>query len=384
MWIKGDTYEIFILDENKDVIGPLDTFESLSMVFKFNDVGNWELTGSYSDFTQITWGSYLKFYRNGTLIMTGKPNKFDRKFTATEDSLTITGFDTMKILKDRITLPDPTEDVVLDETYTYSTAFDTRTGPQETVMKEYIDYNVGSSALSIRQEDGFTIETDEGRGETITWYARFDNLLELLQELAIPVTLGADELGFRMNGFEFEVYEPEDRTNSVIFSVSLGTILTYTYGTEAPEKNYIHAGGSGDDAERIFYTYGDTDSMTRYGMIEDFIDATQVETATDLYPTIIQELFSGSDKTSIQLEPAALDHMKVYDNYWVGDLVTCILDGVTVEDRIRILEINITNDGAVEVKPTIGKNEAYYYTLSKMFDKIRSISSKTDYLGRIR
>ena len=118
-----------------------------------------------------------------------------------------------------------------------------------------------------------------------------------------------------MDGFQFKVYEPSDKTATAIFSVALGTILNYSYGSEAPVANYIHAGGDGDDASRVFYTYGDTGSMTTHGMIEKFIDASHIDTATDLYPVIIKELFSSSDKTSIQIEPAKLDWIKVYDDY---------------------------------------------------------------------
>lgn len=384
MWIQEDEYTVEVYDENLQNRVFLDLFESLDLVFKFNDVGAWSLVGSNEDLNFITWSSILQFKRNNELMMTGLVESFDRKFTSKVDSLAISGVDTNALLKRRVTYPDPTEDVVIAPDYKYSTAFDTRTGTQEKIMKEYVQYNLGPNALSIRQNPFVTLQTNAGLGDTLTWYARFENLLELLQELAIPVSLTSEELGFDFggtNGFEFQVYQPRDLTSSAVFSMELGTILSFEYGTAAPDANYIIAGGKGEDANRIFYSYGDTSSISQYRFREMFHDASSIETATELYPIIVQKLFENADKTSIKVEPADLPWFKFWDDYRVGDKVTSVIDGTEIEDIIRIVEFNLSTSG-VQVKPTIGKNESYYYALSRIFERIRSVDAKASHTAR--
>ena len=61
--------------------------------------------------------------------------------------------------------------------------FDTRTGAAETVILSFVNVNAGPGALTARRA-GLTLPTSGERGGTITTTARFDNLGQLVHDLA--------------------------------------------------------------------------------------------------------------------------------------------------------------------------------------------------------
>lgn len=253
----------------------------------------------------------------------------------------------------------------------------------EQVIKEYVKKNIGSEALPFRQVSGLEVEPLHSPvlGNLARGRARFDVLLELLQNIALP-NLREEEsnrkpIHFYMDGLIFRTREVADLTDSVKLSKDLDTIRRFKYNAKASTGNYLYVGGKGEEGEREFIEWAnDEGSIPRYGLIERFVDANGGETITDLYATAIEELVKTQDNTVMEVEPIDKPFMTIIDDYWVGDKVTAIVDGSEFQEVIREATIKINaNEGAV-ITPVLGTPDTRRKELLTLFKTVRKLDSR--------
>lgn len=404
-------YNLYVRDQYFNRVAEIENYQSLTLKPQFNLVGTWILTlpmNSSAAFELVKPKAGIIVVRDGVTIFSGPVMQKQRKWSKDEDTLTINGYDDNVVLQHFIALPTQIGPP-------YNADYDVRTGPAETILKQYVDVNIGSGAQSNRKLD-ITIETDQARGSAVTGNARFNTLLDLCGTLA----LAGGGLGFRVvqNGsaLQFQVYQPTDKTKSVIFSPLLGNLIDFDYTETHPQANYIIAGGTGQGASRTTQENGDSESIVTYGRIEEFLDQRDTTDLTQLQQAISAELSQKANQTNLSMTAVDTDGMAFIDDYNLGDKVTAILTQpeitqiteeldyfislyqvglMTVEklketqvvstvimDVIRQVTITIDQNGET-ISPVIGSPDSTVRPGLNIFTKIKQINKRLINLERV-
>lgn len=263
---KMDIYELFYRNPDRTIDGQIATFEKLELNPIHNDVGTWSLQAPVEVLLSLVWKGGLVVKRNNDVFFTGRVTSMHRVKDKTAfpviDTLEVSGVDDNSYLEDQLVLP-----VSSGPPYT-SAEFDVRTGPFETVAKDYVSSTIGPNAKIDRQVTGLTIETDYARGSQVTGQGRFNRLLELLKSIALQ----SGGIGFRVVNMQFQVYPINDKSSFVVFSEDLGNLCGFTYDIDRPKANYIYLGGTGSGSSRVIAEGLNSDSILQYERIEEFLD----------------------------------------------------------------------------------------------------------------
>lgn len=337
----------------------------------------------------ILFGQGIIVERNNQIILSGPITDIDYQWDANANAFNLGGVDDTSVLFDRLAPP-----VSSGPPYSAS-AYDVRTGIASTIMRQYVDVNAAAGAVLSRQVPGLILGTpDPLVGSSVTGRARFDNLLALLQSLA----LAGGDLGFRVVQSEttaeiiFQVYQPSDKTASVIFSPQLGNLRAFRYTAKAADVNYVVVGGGGEGTARTFYEQGDFDSIEYFNRrIEQFRDRRDTSVSGELIQTANEELANGAARTSLQITPIDTEGLAFVSDYSLGDKVTVVANGakrgrtvppsVTIQDIIREISISVNQDGET-IEPSVGTPESGRRDLFALFDRIARSESRIDSLER--
>lgn len=356
-------YDVYLRSESGERIGQLESFTNLTFIRRFNEAGTWSLVSTPEQLAGLTKRGGIEVFRDGKPHFSGIVRKF-----IDEDGLTMTvnGKNDLVYLENELAYPVPSgAPYILD--------YDVRSGVAETVIKQYVDLNIGPTAVPARQIAGLTIETDYGRGLTVTGRARFDKLMDLIDSLAVQ-----GRIGFRIQNLIFEVYVPEDKTGTIIFSKNLGTLGKYTFSVEAGKANYLVCGGSGEGSARTFVEGCDSDSIVQWGRAESFLDKGNTSAVEELNGAITEELAKQGEKLTLNFTPVITENMKPVDDYDVGDWVTAVINNVTTYQQIREMKTVLDVSGGETITMAIGTDGSTSdaTTLSRIYSKMRGIDQR--------
>jgi len=274
----------------------------------------------------------------------------------------VTGLDDSVLLRDRLAYPTPTTaDVTLQ-----TTAYDVRSGACETVMKAYVNANMGASAPAARKIAVLDTELDYARGSSVKGSARFDVLYELLQSLANASTtaLGFDivQSGTRL---KFQCYAPVDRSKTVRLDIYNNRVTETTYSLAQPKTTRAIVGGQGDAAARAFIERTSTASLaaeTAWGRrIETFVDSRDSADSTAL-ATAGDSLLGTDGKAQItaNVKPTDYSTMLFGQDWYLGDTVTVVVGSYELAAVVTEMGISVEEDG-VRMYGTVGEPKTNTY-----------------------
>ena len=330
-----------------------------TFVVRYNNVGSWSITLPHAhplgELLRLPGYGILLTGPSGERIISGPT--LSAKLTQSQDNTDgtweIVGASDDILLSERLAYPTPsTADVTLQ-----TSGYDIRTGLSETVIKEYVDVNIGPSAPATRQISNLTIEADSARGSTIAASARFKTLQELIYDLA-QIT----GLGYRISqvngGLEFSIFEPTDRSDTIRMDIQNRKLSSaiYSYGTAKVTRAIV--GGRGEAENRLFIERTNSDSLdaeTVWGRrIEVFKDARQSQ-ETDELNTAGDELLADIGKTIVEMSVTPSDdETMVYGVDWfLGDRVTVVANEIESSAVVTEVGIQIASDG-VRIGATVG------------------------------
>ncbi|HLH22438.1 MAG TPA: siphovirus ReqiPepy6 Gp37-like family protein [Chloroflexota bacterium] len=374
-------YRLLVRDPGRIPVAEVDDFAELQAIPRFNAVGTWSLRlpATSRPAQLLVEGGGLIVLRDGLTLLSGPVEQLDREWSVQGDMLTATGVDDVSLLAHRLAYPVPSGPPYTAQDY------DVRTGVCETVLRQYVDANVGGAAAPARQEPALSLAADLGRGAPVTGRARFQTLLELLQGLAL-----SGGLGFRIRqqvtavGFplEFECYVPTDRSTSALFSRELGTLQSFGYTRAAATANYVIAGGSGTGTSRTFAERGDAASITTYRRREVFLDQRDTANAAELDQAIGQTLAQQAQRTELRLTPIDTASLAFGVDYQLGDVVTVMVDGVAFTDVVREVQLTLRGDQAEQIVPTIGTPSLANSVVPLLFRALRDLRGRISHLER--
>ena len=222
--------------------------------------------------------------------------------------------------------------------------YDTETGPAETVLKTYVSNNLGPDAATVRQLANFSIETDAGQGSTVTYNARFDQLVQTDMNGLLQILANSGGVGFKLThdagtGLVFHVFVPSTK-NAAKFSLDLGNLATYEYMEDATALvNYVVVGGGGTGLARAFYQTSNAASVTRWGRREGFVNGGSGTTAAQLQDQASNALNNGASKLTFNAVFYETDGLQYVRDFNLGDIVSVTVDGATLTDVVRSVDI---------------------------------------------
>jgi Siphovirus ReqiPepy6 Gp37-like protein len=370
---------VYVRAPDLTLAAQIDDYQKLDMVLRFNDLETWLLD---VDATTAPAPSLMLDHAglvvtcDGTVVFSGPVTRRERDFDGDHNRLRVSGFGDLAGLAGLLASPQPATSA---PPYN-SQGYDVRTGVCSTILRQYVNVNAGPGALGARQVPGLTLAADPALGTTITGRARWQPLLELLQDLAVA----GGGLGFRVlqvgAGVQFGVYAVTDRTTSVIFTADLGNLEAFAWSEEAPAANYVFVGGGGEDVLRTIYESQDSASVARWGRIESFRDRRDTTVAAELAQAAIDELQQSAGPTSMAMTPIDLPQMAYPANYSLGDKVTAVMDGVAIQQVIREVHITLSPESGALVVPTIGTPGRQ--DLLGIFDRLRTAEARLVTLER--
>ena len=233
------------------------------------------------------------------------------------------------------------------------TGYDTQTGAAETLLRHYVDVNCinaldgGGSAASARAIPQLVLaDTDEERGVTCTYSARYETIAEILETICNASGLGW-EVDFDRDSatFVFDVISGTDHSEQsidpIIFKLELNNLKTIDYqSSQIDTKTLAYVGGSGEDASRLVQeVYLTDDEPEGFARHETFVSASNTNDVGELVTVGESELHERSGELSlsaeIDLNFAAQQYLRDYD---LGDIVTVQYTGVASVD-VRIIGI---------------------------------------------
>lgn len=343
---------------------PSDYLTSFTTVLRYNAISTWTVTlpATHPMATALkTPGAGIIVTYNGTVLVSG-PTTWVQTIQTISDPdgvVQATGLDDSVILRDRLAYPTPTTaDVTLQ-----TSAYDVRTGVAETVMKAYVDANIGATAPAARKISALTVEGTLGRGPTIKGTARFDVLYELLQNLADASLNGGTALGFDIvqigTALAFQVYAPTDRSKTIRMDIANNRLTESNYSLAQPKFTRAIVAGQGDGAARAFLERTSTVSLaaeTAWGRrIESFVDARDAADSTALATSGDSALATdGKAQITASVKPTDDSSMLFGRDWFLGDTVTVVVGSFELAAVVTELGISCAEDG-VRLYATVGE-----------------------------
>ena len=272
-----------------------------------------------------------------------------------------------------------------------------KSGTGETVIKAYVEENLGSLSTVANGRDrtidlaGFSVEVDYARGDVWTGSRPRQNLLDVCQEIGHCVGgldfqivgMGRDEV-LGIPTFQFQVRVPqwgEDRTNRgvdpltglnaagnapVVFSVDFANMLVPQYSVSYTGAiPVVMALGQGIEADRTVYVKENTEalSLSHLNVREAYTNANTEDTTAGLdiaATTRLHELEARRVFDFVALQSAAVKYGR---DYGIGDIVTATYGGVTVHRKISEVAVAIGSTTGVgqaakdDIRITVSETE---------------------------
>ena len=351
-----------------------------------NGVGEWELTLPASHpmaEVLFTPGSGIVVSLYGEEKMSGPVTQPERTTDQKnpDGSYTFRGVTDDILLADALAFPEPSNADATSQTVTN----DVRSGDAETLMREYVAANIANNAPTGRLggfRDLLQVEpTNQNRGPTLTKSPRFQNLGELLGEIAVLANLGF-HIVQRGNVLQFEVLTIADRSDLVRLDVRNGTMTKETLAVSPPKVTRTVVAGQGEGVDRVFVTRTTTESLAaeeEWGRpIEHFIDQRNASELVELEQAGDKSLLEyGFTATAVKAIPSD-DQTMLYGVDWeVGDTVGLVSFGQETTAKATAAVI-IANKSTVAVGASIGDITGFDATLAetkRVEDTVRRVDA---------
>ncbi|MFB4306992.1 siphovirus ReqiPepy6 Gp37-like family protein [Actinomadura sp. GTD37] len=337
-------YVIEARDAGRARVGQIDRLTSLELTPVFNGVGGWTMNlpaGSAQEALFVKGGWISVYTPDGDDVFTGQVR--GRKLARSDSepfagTRTFYGPSAEQVLADRLAYQVPGQSATTTPPTGGQTGaeYDRRTGPGETVIKDYVNLNAGPGALVARRTAGLVIETDAGRGATVIGSARMNPLPDIIGPLAEAAGLGW-RIRFNTDGnLEFQIYVPTDKSADARFGIDLGNLANYEYTEEAPKASVAIVGGSGEGTARTFREITDPDAIADWSIRNEvFVDQSGAGSTDEMDQAGAEQLVTNGPISGLTIEAIDTPNLAFAKHYNLGDRVTAedvtdVLRGVTI------------------------------------------------------
>lgn len=358
-----DELLVEVRDKNLNRVGMItQQYLQLSATLRFCNVGDWTITlPAQHPMVEhlITEGSGIIVTLRDEILFSGVTTNPKRKADAKnpDGTYSFAGVTDEILLSDALAFPDVTSADVTAQ----ASAYDVRDDNAETLLREYVYYNIGAGAATGRRAGlrNF-VELDPvnaNLGGGVVKSARFDNLLALMYEIAVQ-----GQIRFRMvqrdDAIRLEVSDITDKTAEIRFDVANGTIKTEEIEVSPPGATRVIVAGQGEGVARTFVertSLASADGEDAWGrVIEVFKDQRNSSLLAELEGAGDEVLnASGFTATNVKVKTADDTTMVFNRDWFLGDTVTVVVNGQETSTIVKSAAI-IANASGVVVGAGIG------------------------------
>lgn len=339
-------------------------FLRLTATVRHNNVGEWVVTlpAAHPMVPHLsTPGSGLIVSLHGETAFSGPTSTPAREADREnpDGTYTFTGVTDDILLADARAFPSP---LVSADPGAQTQANDKRTAGAESLMRQYVAYNIASTHALAGRLAGFrnyvTLESvNQNRGINVTKAPRFDNLLELCNEIATLANLGF-QMVQRGDFIVFEVLDVLDVSGTVRFDLLNGTLSSEKVEVTGPSITRAIVAGQGEGAARTIITRTSTEATaaeSEWGrVIEDFIDQRNTNVITELQQAGDERLLEdGFTATSVKVLPTDSVTMRYALDWACGYRVAVVVNGQETKTTVTAAAF-IVDDTACIVGAAIG------------------------------
>lgn len=392
-------FSVRIRDKFLNQVGEIDDYSKLDIKLRYNDVSTWQLTFNRAHpmatyLTDTGAGIIVRREGSSTPIISGPWVEMEDSSDGDLDHITLSGVSDLVWLQRRLAYPDPSDIVP-----PYPVLEDLETGTASTVLRYFVNENAATAAEPARQVFGLAAGADPVVGPSVTVAGRWQNLLQISQEIANTSEAQGTPLGFTAyqtvflgnNTISFFVFPSVDLSDSIKFSRDLNNLAAYSYKRTAPTCNYAIVGGDGEGTARTFYEKPQSQSIADWGRIEeDLTDARNGSTTVELSQSADTALTEGASTTSLSITPIDTDTQKFGIHYTLGNKVSVLLSPiggaddqatpVQIKDIVREVSISLTPD-ETKIVPSIGTQGMKVHT-TRLFRSVRKLKGRMTNLER--
>lgn len=358
--MKATDLVVEVRDANLNRVGQITARDllGLELVLRFNAAGGWRVTlpaGNAMAEALRQPGAGIIVNGPDGVLLSGPMFSAKNVKSATDPAgqWEIAGYDDTVILGQRVAYPVPATADLAGQVLEH----DVRAGFAETVLKGYVNANMGPSAPLERRVPGLIVETDLERGPVITGRARFDKLGELLSQLAIAGNLGFD-IAQTGENLEFRVFQPLDRSAEVRMDVDNNRLERAEYSYTAPEATRVIVAGNGSGVDRVFLERSTVESLDAETLwsrrIEVFKDQRNTSDLAELEQAG-DEILADKGKTveAVSVTPSDGPAMAYPRDWGLGDRVSVVVGSDTISQVVTEVALVVGADG-LRVAATVG------------------------------
>ncbi len=381
-------YTILVTDQNLNVLGdPITDWTMIDVTLRFNQAGSGLFTAPGYDWIrdQFQPGCRAIVIRDGEVLIGGPVEKwFHERSDDGENSgagvLTVNFADYLSLIVARLTYPDgtltPAAQVVDNWSYT---------GNAEDAIRELVNENAGPGALAARQIPQLVLGSDGGLGTSGTFKAeRMEPLGEVMRRIA---TAGGG-LGFRADvvadgdgfGVQFDVYQPQDLSNQVVFAFGAGSLKYIGYEVSAPTANAAIVGGQGEGADRLMLERINAGSVDVWDRREILVSRPGNDPTADLNAAGDEALGEGAE--TVRVPASTSDTPDVhYGDYAIGSKVSVeSWPGSLIVDTVVTIHFQVYPTSGEYVSSTVGSQAQI--SDPRWVQQMRAYDKRISYLER--
>jgi hypothetical protein len=384
-----------LLDNNLNSQG-LIQYATVNAQLYYNAVGSWSILAEYSD---ALWNQMMHAPINGEFIIRvnwrglftfgGKceqPSYMDSVPGSTGITsggglagpfISLSGADYLSLLANRIVYPAPTKAWSAQLT---NDAYAMVNVQLETAIKNLVNLNVGSGAISSRQMSLLDIAPDQGRGPAVNYVAKFNsgvdlNLLDVIRSLIAQNNTNSIQDGTRMglritqngNRLLFDVFIPRDLSKTAWFSEDTGNLTSISFSLTDPTCTDALVQGS------TAFVQAESNLTTQWNKVEQYIDNSSETSTPNLTAAAQDALISGTLGPNMNTTVTDTPFLVFGRDFNLGDIVSVqIRNGDSYTDIVSgvTLTADATQQPVINVVPIIGLSSSSQSTDNKIIAQL--------------
>jgi hypothetical protein len=378
-------YTLLITDQFLTVVGdPITCWTSIDVTLKFNEpsAGIFTAPGYSWIREQMAPGNRVVVIRGGEILIAGPIEKWmyersDDGDNAGAGTLTVTFADDLALVVARSSFPNPNlaVEAQVADNWTF-------VGLAEDAMRSLVDTQAGPNALAARQVPQLSLGIWSGLGPSSTYKAE---LMEPVGNVLRRIAVSAGGLGFRTRqegtSVLFEVYQPENLANQVVFGFGAGSLKYIGYEVSAPSTTVALVGGQGEGADRLVIERVNAGGQAQWGRMETLVSRPGSDPTADLQAAGDQQLASDAETVRIPTSTADTPFQMFGRDYRLGSQVSVeTWPGSMVVDVIVTVHIQVYPTAGEVVSSTVGSQAAV--SDPKWIQRMRQLDQRVSYLER--
>lgn len=381
--VVAEDYFVLVTDQNLTVVGdPITCWTQIDVTLRFNEPSSGILTVPAHGWVldQMVPGHRIVVIRNGQILIAGPWE--ERLHERSDDGdnsgvgmLTVTFADDLKRLAERMVYPDPAAAVA-----SQTPDFWEFTGNAELALRKLANENGGPGALVARRIPKLALGLLSSAGSNVTVKAQ---RMTAFGTVAREIATSGGGLGFRVRQagrqLLFEVYAPEDRSESVRFSFGLGNLRYVSYNRKSPTVTAVAVGGQGEGSDRAMIERVNSAEESVWGRAEGYVARGGSSPLQELQDDGDRALGEGASTTQMTANVSDSPDQQFATHYRVGDIVSIESSpGQYLVDVVRTVHLQVYATSGEYVAATVGSQAA---TVDPVWvKKLREID---DRVGRV-